>query len=124
MSGASVSHADGLGVGSKHDGDTIAVTFSGVAELPAVGRLGEFLRALHVDAVDSHVKEVVADFNHLEFMNSSCFKMFVSWIISIQDQPADKQYRVRIRQNEQILWQRRSMHALQGLAPELIELEH
>jgi hypothetical protein len=69
------------------------------------------------------VSEVVVDFRTLDFMNSSCFKAFLDWIARIQELPYDQVYKIRFLSTESILWQRRSLRALQCFAPKLIELE-
>ncbi len=56
-------------------------------------------------------------------MNSSCFKSFVTWIGEVQDLQPDKQYRIHFRSNPEMLWQRRSLHALRCFAVDLITIE-
>jgi hypothetical protein len=113
----------GLVVSSVQDGDRINAVFSGVAELDVRERLPELLKRLHAEVQQRKVKEVTVDFHKLEFMNSSCFKGFVSWINDIQELASDKQYRLRFRSNPEILWQRRSVHALKCFATDLITVE-
>lgn len=112
----------GLAIETELDGDHYVTKFTGVAELPAVTPLAALLKSLHSAALANGVKHVVADFRALEFMNSACFKNMVTWITDIQDEPSDKQYRLIIRSNEAIQWQRRSMHALKAFATELIDV--
>ncbi len=113
----------GLAVQSSQDGDKIQAVFSGVAELDVRDALPQLLKRLHLEAQQLKIKEVMVDFHRLEFMNSSCFKGFVSWINDIQELAEDKQYRLRFRSNPEILWQRRSVHALKCFATDLITVE-
>jgi hypothetical protein len=68
------------------------------------------------------VREVLVDLRELEFMNSSCFKHFVTWICEVHDAPALAP-RFRFRSDPRRLWQRRSLHALSGLAGGLVSIE-
>lgn len=113
----------GLTVRSAHEGDRITSVLAGTAELPIRDHLPVLLRELHSQALALNAKEVVVDLNGLEFMNSSCFKSFVGWISEVQELAASVQYRIVIRSNPKILWQRRSVHALRCFAPELIAVE-
>jgi len=56
----------------------------------------------------------------LEFMNSSCFKSFVSWVTDIQELDDAKRYKVRFLSNPTYHWQKRSLHSLRCFAVELI----
>jgi hypothetical protein len=101
----------------------IVARFTGNADLRARETLEKFLVGLHAEAQRVAAEKVVVDFHRLEFMNSSCFKSFVSWIGEVQDLPADKQYRIHFRSNSEMLWQRRSLHALRCFAVDLITIE-
>ena len=105
------------------DGAAIAVRFSGNADIAAKDSLEVLLPRVHAEAQRLASPEVVIDFKQLEFMNSSCFRSFVSWVSDVQDLPPDKQYRIRMLSNPAMLWQRRSLHALKCFANELIQIE-
>lgn len=102
---------------------SILARFTGNADLRARESLEKFLIGLHIEAQRVAVEKVVVDFHRLEFMNSSCFKSFVTWIGEVQDLSADKQYRIHFRSNPVMLWQRRSLHALRCFAVDLITIE-
>jgi hypothetical protein len=101
----------------------ITVRMVGCAETQAMTELDGYLKALHIEAAKAKVGAVVIDMRGLEFMNSSCFKTFVSWIGSLQDSPADSQYKVRFIAAEQKHWQSRSLGALACFAVDLITVE-
>jgi len=101
----------------------IMARFTGNADLRAREALEKFLVGLHAEAQRVAAEKVVVDFHRLEFMNSSCFKSFVTWIGEVQDLNADKQYRIHFRSNPEMLWQRRSLHALRCFAVDLITIE-
>jgi hypothetical protein len=100
------------------------VKMSGSAETAATTELDGFLKRLHQSAVTAKVPEVVIDIRGLEFMNSSCFKQFVTWISTLQESPADAQYRVRFIADEKKHWQSRSLGALACFGIDLIRIEN
>ena len=118
----SFSHG-GLVVASSHEGERMTSVLAGTAELAIRDRLPVLLADIHSHALELGVREVVVDLQGLEFMNSSCFKSFVTWITDVQELVADRQYRIHIKSNPKILWQRRSVHALRCFAPNLIAVE-
>jgi hypothetical protein len=102
---------------------SITVHLRGTANLLAKDRLDVFLTGVHREALRLHVNEVAVDFRKLEFMNSSCFKGFLDWITHVQESPLDQIYKIGFLSTAGILWQRRSLRALQCFAPDLIEVE-
>src|SRR6187549_1049041 len=59
--------------------DALVVNFSGNGDMAAVDALGRYLKQVHHEALALKV-DVSFDFRELYFMNSSCFKAFVTWI--------------------------------------------
>jgi len=108
---------------ATYDGNLIRVHLAGNADLHAKDALESLLTRLHAEIQRLGASEVTVDLHDLEFMNSSCFKSFVSWISAVQDLNADKQYRIRFLSNPAMLWQRRSLHALKCFAIDLIQIE-
>jgi hypothetical protein len=103
--------------------DTALVAkLSGTADLRVTESVEAILNRVHQKAMELKISEVRMDLRELEFMNSSCFKSFVSWISEVSDMPSG-QYRIRFLSNPSILWQRRSLHALSCFAAELITIE-
>jgi hypothetical protein len=85
--------------------------------------LDGLLPRVHEEALRRSAAEVVVDFRKLEFMNSSCFKSFVTWISEVQELAPEKQYRLRLLSSPEMHWQRRSLHALRCFAVDLISVE-
>lgn len=108
---------------TERAGSAFTVKMSGSAENGAIAELDGFLKQLHRLAVDAKVPEVVVDMRALEFMNSSCFKHFVAWINTLQESPADAQYKVRFVADQKKHWQNRSLGALACFAVDLIRIE-
>jgi hypothetical protein len=106
---------------TREDGALVA-KLSGTADLRVTDSVEAILRRVHQTALELSIAEVRMDLRELEFMNSSCFKSFVSWISDVSDLTAG-QYRIRFLSNPSILWQRRSLHALSCFAAELVTIE-
>jgi len=97
--------------------------FVGTADVEAKPYLDEVVKKLHSEAQRLAATKVEVDFRELEFMNSSSFKVFVAWLAMVQDLAADKQYRIHLRSNPNLHWQRRSLAALSCFAVDLVAIE-
>lgn len=102
---------------------TLRVRFTGNADMRTKNALDSLLSALHAEAQRMGAQEVVIDFHGLEFMNSSCFKSFVTWIGEVRDLEPEAQYKIRFLSKPDLLWQRRSLQALRCFAVDLITIE-
>jgi hypothetical protein len=105
------------------DGDELIVSFAGSADSRAMASIEGLLSRLNEEAQRLAVPEVRVDFREFDFMNSSCFKAFVTWIGRVQDLPAAKQYRIRFLSDQGKHWQRRSLDALRCFASDLIQID-
>ncbi len=108
---------------ASHAGDAIAVQLAGTADSETRSELDAYIKQLHGESVRLAVSMVEIDMRQLEFMNSSCFKIFVAWLAQLRDLEAAKQYRILIRSNPNLLWQRRSLAALSCFAVDLVTIE-
>lgn len=113
----------GFAVEGAAEAETLTLRLSGDASLNVGDRVDAILKEVHAEAKRRKTKLVVIDLGKLEFMNSSCFKVFVTWISSARELPAAEQYRIRFLSNPAMYWQRRSLLALQCFASELITIE-
>ena len=102
---------------------SVVVRFSGTADMHTIDALDGYLGTVHALALETHAQRVTMDFRKLEFMNSSCFKSFVSWIGRVQELPAAAQYRIEFKSNPQMHWQRRSLNALRCFAADLVTVQ-
>jgi anti-anti-sigma factor len=101
----------------------MTVRFRGTADVEAKPGLDHYVAAMHEEACRIGTSKVVVDFRELEFMNSSSFKVFVTWLSQVQELPADKQYRIHFLSNPSMHWQRRSLAALSCFAVDLVTIE-
>jgi hypothetical protein len=115
--------SQGLQIEPGTEDTTVVVRFAGNADLRNREVLERTLREIHGELLQLAAREVVVDFMKLEFMNSSCFKSFISWISWLQGTEEDVRYCIRFRMNQAIHWQKRSLHALKCFAADLVSIE-
>ncbi len=104
-------------------GQSLVVRLTGTADLRVTETVEKLLTTVHQQATSAHLGEVKVDLRGLEFMNSSCFKSFVTWISDVQELAESAQYRILFFSNPAILWQRRSLNALSCFAAHLITID-
>jgi hypothetical protein len=121
--GLPVLGVEGLSAEAEATEDGIAVHFRGSADLPMQAQLKLFLKEMHEEVLRRHGRRVAVDLAHLEFMNSSCFKTFVTWIHDVQNVAAERRYQVTFLSNAALHWQRHSLNALRSFAAELITIQ-
>jgi hypothetical protein len=114
---------DGFTVSAALEGGSIQLRLAGNADMDVATSLNNYLKQLHADACGTGVREVVLDFSRLYFMNSSCFKCFVTWMSQIKKLEPAVRYMVRFQSNPQLHWQRRSLEALRAFAPDDVIIE-
>ena len=114
-----VEGGDFVGRASYEDG-VMTASLAGTADYAALDAVEQVLGEVHAAALRNSITDVRIDLAKLEFMNSSCFKCFVSWIGVLQDLPAGQQYKVTFLSNPRMHWQKRSLHSLQCFAIDLI----
>ena len=113
----------GFSATAKASGPSVRLTLEGTADVRAVEPLAKLMPILHDEVVRVGGREVVVDFLAVEFMNSSCFKSFVTWISMLQALGPEKQYKVKLLSNPDVHWQRRSLRALSCFAADLVSVE-
>jgi hypothetical protein len=108
---------------SSHADGAIRIRLVGSAESASKPHLDALLVRVHAEAQRLALHEVVVDVRALDFMNSSCFKAFVTWAGLAEELEHERQYKIRIVSDESKHWQRRSLTALACFAAELIRVE-
>ena len=113
---------EGFSIELEREG-SLSLRVSGTADMEMLPELGPLLTELHSDLCLGEAREVTVDFRGLGFMNSSCFKCFITWIASIAKLEPERRYRVRFLTNPKLPWQRRSLEAMRAFAPALVRVE-
>lgn len=106
-----------------HDAAGVSVRLTGNADVRVMAPLDAMLRTLSAELERLSVPEVVVDLRNLQFMNSSCFKSFVTWLGQVQELEPEKQYRIRFLSDANKHWQKRSLSALSCFAVDLVKIE-
>lgn len=113
---------EGFSLVPRIQADALAISFSGNGDMDAVQPLNAYLKEVQKEAVRLSVREVRFDFGELYFLNSSCFKAFVSWIVLLAKMTPPP-YRIVFASNPQLHWQNRSLDSLRQLAPRVVAVE-
>jgi hypothetical protein len=107
---------------TSRDAGELLVTLNGTADGRWTVPMAEFVAAVEQEAENTPTSRVVVDFRQLEFMNSSCFKAFVTWLQHLLDLPPERRYLIRFVSDPKRHWQARSLRALACFATELVEV--
>ena len=101
----------------------VVIRISGSAESAAADDLERLFSSVHAECERLGATAARVDLRELEFMNSSCFKSFVSWVIRIEELPEPQRYRIVLAGTDARHWQKRSLHALRSMGAGLIDLD-
>jgi hypothetical protein len=103
--------------------NVLLVEFKGSADNEAQSLLADFFRLVHIEAKRAKVSEVVVDVHALEFINSSCFKTFITWVAENGSVESDARYRIRFLKDPNVRWQARSLDALHRMCLASVNVE-
>jgi len=104
-------------------GNALLVEFKGSADNETQPLLANFFKLVHVEANRANVSEVVVDVHALEFINSSCFKTFITWVAENGSVALDARYRIRFLKDPNVRWQARSFDALHRMCLDSVTVE-
>jgi hypothetical protein len=102
------------------EAEQLNVAMFGSADGRVFEPLKSFFERVHQVAVERSLPVVTIDLRALEFMSSSCIKVFVSWLLKIQELAPERQYRLEFISARGIGWQRRTLAALSCFALDLV----
>jgi len=109
---------------SASDAGTLAtLRLMGTADASVHVHVQQAVTVMREQARALQVSEVAVDMRELEFMNSSCFKCFITWLSDLLEQPAEQRYRIRFLSDPSKHWQHRSLRALSCFAVDLVTIE-
>jgi hypothetical protein len=109
-----------FGIEAGLEGLCLTLALRGSGDLEAIEPLGDYLEKASGEARRLGIERVVFDFRELAFMNSSCFKAFVTFIERSKEA---KTLNIVFRTDPRHHWQRRSLEALRRLAMGLVTIE-
>jgi hypothetical protein len=96
--------------------DAMRVELIGNAESDTKPYLDQFFEAVHLRALSDKCRSIAVDLKSLQFMSSSCFKSFVTWLALVQGLAPEARYQIDFTYNPKIRWQRASLSALSCFA--------
>lgn len=99
----------------------IELTLRGAAEQGAKALLDDFLADVFAASRDR--QDVVVDLRGLEYMNSSSFKSFLTWIVAVRELPDEQRHTIRFVSNPRLHWQKRSLHSLVSMGGDSVAVE-
>lgn len=101
----------------------VILTMRGTADNQTECVLGELLGRVHAETQRTAATAVTVDIRALEFMNSSCFKSFITWIVAVRRLSAEQRYDITFISSAALHWQKRSLHALSYFGGDLVRVE-
>ena len=113
---------DGLRARLAGEGSQLRVELSGQAEADNKPKLDRFFEAVHDRAATAGCSSIEVDLKTLQFMSSSCFKSFVTWIRLVQQLAPTARYQIDFAYNPNIRWQRASLSALSCFSAETVKM--
>jgi hypothetical protein len=110
---------DTLSIVPRLEGDTLRITMTGAVEMRDPGDvLNPYWTFVDNEARRLKLKLIELDMRDLNFMNSSGILTLVRWITRCKSQPGG--YRLVLRFDRNVTWQRSSVPTLAKLAPEVV----
>jgi hypothetical protein len=103
------------------DGATLRLI--GSADTTAVGELASVLQALHAELIAKHVRAIVVDMRELDYMAAGCLRELVAWFAALEAIAPEDRYKIRLRSNPAIAWQRHTLPALSCFDTGLVTVE-
>jgi anti-anti-sigma regulatory factor len=88
----------------------------GSADTIATPELAALLQTLHGELIAKALPEIVVDLRDLDFMAATCVRELVHWIEGAR-------YKIRLRSNPTIVWQRHALPALSCFDTTLVTVE-
>ena len=112
--------SEGVRVHAARDGDRLGVSMSGTVEARDPGAvLDPYWADLDQAVRREGVREVELDLAGLDYMNSSGLLTLVRWITRVRNEPS---YRITIRHDPNLTWQKTNVPVLAKLAPAVVRI--
>lgn len=113
--------AEGLSIVPRLGDDVLRMTMSGAVEMREPGDvLNPYWLLVDEEARRRGLREVEVDLRDLSFMNSSGILTLVRWITKAKANAASGGYKIVLRYDRNVTWQRTSIPTLAKLAPNVV----
>ncbi|WP_437592462.1 hypothetical protein [Sorangium sp. So ce1000] len=102
-------------------GDRLSVKLTGTGDMAAAAPLGSYCKEIQHEVKRLSLEAVEFDIRALYFLNSSCLKAFIAFISGVTAQ--GPKCEIRFVTDARLGWQRRSLAALERMAPGLVSID-
>lgn len=99
---------------------TVVVRLRGNADNEILVAFDRYMQGLHKQVCELRFEEVRVDASDLYFMNSSCMKVFVTWLNNARLLDPALQYRIVFLSSPNQPWQPRTFDALRHIARSIV----
>ena len=107
----------------EDDTDGLLITIDGIIDMEDPGIiLDPFFQSVHQSSIQNNIRKINVNLTGLSFLNSSGIKCLAKWVLSLSQVSEDKRYKIIIKQNPTITWQKTSLITLTFAAPGLISV--
>lgn len=110
-----------FGITPKLKDKSLLIALSGTGDMAAVAPLRTYLSSVQSETSRLGLECVGIDVRAVYLLNSSCLKALVSFIY--ETQTCNAPFKIRFVVEPRLPWQRRSLAALQRMAPEIVSIE-
>jgi hypothetical protein len=107
----------------SREGAVVIVALDGEADVAALTLIDQLLAQADALAQEHHAAFVALDVARLRFISASCLSKIIAWINRVRRRDESARYQIKLRYNQNVHWQRRSLAALQCFAVDLISIE-
>ena len=113
---------EGLSIVPKLENGVLQVALLGAVEMREPGDvLNPYWNRIDDEIRKQSMKRVEVDFRDLNFMNSSGILTLVRWITKAKSHSGNDAYRMVLKYDRNVTWQRTSVPTLAKLAPNVVE---
>ncbi len=95
----------------------------GSADQTATRELRTLLDTFDAELREKQIRSCVIDMRELELMAAACVNVLVAWLAELGERTTDDRYRIVLRGNPTIAWQRHTLPALSCFDTELVTVE-
>jgi hypothetical protein len=107
----------------EDDTDGLLITIDGIIDMEDPGIiLDPFFQSVHQSSIQNNIQKINVNLTGLNFLNSSGIKCLAKWVLGLSQVSEDKRYKIIIKQNPTITWQKTSLITLTYAAPGLISV--
>jgi hypothetical protein len=113
--------AESFAIEASAADNRVSLKLRGTGDMAAVEALRMALDQVRGEMASKHLSGVIIDIQELYLLNSTCLKALISFIYQTQSQ--GPRLPIQFVVAPRLGWQRRTLAALERMAPELVSIE-